>query len=453
MNAVRPPALAGYFYPADPSRLRDELGRLLAAVPPSAEAPVPKALIVPHAGYIYSGPVAASGYARLLPAAGKIRRVVLLGPAHRVAVRGLALPAAERFATPLGEVALDRAAIESLAGLPQVLASEAAHALEHSLEVHLPFLQTVLGDFQLLPLVVGRATPGEVAAVLERLWGGPETLVVISSDLSHFLTYDSARETDAESVQRMLELEAVLDHEQACGATPVNGLLAVANRRGLRAELLDLRNSGDTAGDKSRVVGYAALAFHETPLPQPAEDARGEILLAAARAAIGEHFGAEALVLDMQPWMLEAGASFVTLTQDGDLRGCIGSLEAHRPLLEDVQSNAVAAAFRDPRFVPLSNHEFAHVRLEVSEVSRAEPLEFESESHALSLLRPHVDGLILEYGRHRSTFLPQVWETLARPEQFLSQLKRKAGLPADFWHDELRLSRYSVTKWKEKAHG
>lgn len=446
------PAVAGYFYPADPARLRGELGRLMAAAPKSEDASAPKALIVPHAGYVYSGPVAARGYARLAPAAGTIRRVVLLGPAHRLAVRGLALPETQHFATPLGEVALDQQAIEAIAGLPQVLASEAAHALEHSLEVHLPFLQTVLGEFQLVPLVVGRATPDEVAAVLERLWGGPETLIVISSDLSHYLPYDEARETDAESVERMLRLEGGLNHEQACGATPVNGLLALARRRGLRAELLDLRNSGDTAGDKAGVVGYAALAFHETPLPQPADNERGGILLAAARGAIGERFGAEPPALQMRPWMQVPGASFVTLMLDGELRGCIGSLEAHRPLLEDVQGNAVAAAFRDPRFPPLSNREFAQVRVEVSELGAAEPLEFESEAHALRLLRPHEDGLILEYGRHRSTFLPQVWETLSKPALFLAQLKRKAGLPADFWHDEIRLSRYAVSKWKEAAH-
>ena len=446
------PAVAGYFYPADPARLRGELGRLMAAAPKSEDVSAPKALIVPHAGYVYSGPIAAQAYARLSAAAGRIRRVVLLGPAHRVAVRGLALPETQHFATPLGEVALDQQAIEAIAGLPQVLTSEAAHALEHSLEVHLPFLQTVLGEFQLVPLVVGSATSDEVAAVLERLWGGPETLIVISSDLSHYLPYDEACETDAESVERMLRLEAGLNHEQACGATPVNGLLALARRRGLRAELLDLRNSGDTAGDKAGVVGYAALAFHETPLPHPADNERGGILLAAARGAIGERFGAEPLVLQMRPWMQVPGASFVTLMLDGELRGCIGSLEAHRPLLEDVQGNAVAAAFRDPRFPPLSNREFAQVRVEVSELGAAEPLEFESEAHALRLLRPHEDGLILEYGRHRSTFLPQVWETLSKPALFLAQLKRKAGLPADFWHDEIRLSRYAVSKWKEAAH-
>ena len=451
MNTVRKPAIAGYFYPADPVLLREEVGALLSAA--GQGGPVPKALIVPHAGYVYSGPVAARAYARLTDASRRIKRVVLLGPAHQVAVRGLALPESSHFATPLGEVALDQEAIGTLAGLPQVVTSEAAHAREHSLEVHLPFLQTVLGEFRLVPLVVGRATPDEVAEVLERLWGGPETLVVISSDLSHFLPYGEACTMDAGSVARMLRLEVGIDHEQACGATPVNGLLVVARRRGLVPELLDLKNSGDTAGDKARVVGYAALAFFETPRPRPANTERGEVLLAAARGAIGVRFGAAPLALKIQPWMQAPGASFVTLTLDHELRGCIGSLEAQRPLLEDVEHNAVAAAFHDPRFSPLSPREFARVRVEVSELSKPEPLQFESESHVLSLLRPHADGLILEYGRHRSTFLPQVWETLTKPAHFLAQLKRKAGLPADFWHDEIRLSRYAVSKWKEGAHG
>jgi AmmeMemoRadiSam system protein B/AmmeMemoRadiSam system protein A len=424
---------------------------MLATAKTVADAPVPKALVVPHAGYVYSGPVAAQGYVRLAPAAGQVKRVVLLGPAHRVAVRGLALPEADHFASPLGEVTLDQQAIESLSGLPQVVVSDAAHAQEHSLEVHLPFLQVVLGEFKLVPLVVGAATPDEVAEVLERLWGGPETLIVISSDLSHFLPYDLARKVDADSVEHMLKLDVRLNHEQACGATPVNGLLAVARRRGLKPELLDLRNSGDTAGDKSRVVGYAALAFHETSLQQPSTDERGETLLTAARGAIGSHFGAAPPALKRQTWMLEPGASFVTLTLDGDLRGCIGSLQAHRPLLEDVQKNAISAAFHDPRFAPLGNHEYAHVRVEVSELSASEPIVFENEAHALGQLRPGMDGLILEYGHYRSTFLPQVWETLPKPDIFLAQLKRKAGLPADFWHEELSLSRYTVTKWKERA--
>lgn len=262
MSSIRPPAVAGLFYPADPAVLSADIRALLDAVP--AATRMPKALIVPHAGYIYSGPTAAAGYAQLRGAlAGRIRRVVLLGPVHRVPVRGLALPEATAFATPLGEIPLDTVAMSELAGLPQVTVSAAAHAAEHSLEVHLPFLQAVLGDFSLLPLAVGDASTDEVAGVLERVWGGPETLIVISSDLSHFLSYTDARRIDRATVQHILALRPDLDHQQACGATPVNGLLAYAARHALQPELLDLRNSGDTAGDRSRVVGYVSVAFFE----------------------------------------------------------------------------------------------------------------------------------------------------------------------------------------------
>jgi AmmeMemoRadiSam system protein B len=264
MKHLRPAAVAGSFYPGEAAALEGNVAALLKAAGQPAETAIPKALIVPHAGYVYSGAVAACAYARLRAAASVITRVVLLGPAHRVALRGLALPDAGGFATPLGNVEIDADAARSVATLPQVTISADAHAGEHSLEVQLPFLQTILKKFKLLPLVVGDATPEEVAAVLERVWGGLETLLVISSDLSHYLPYQDARRIDDRTVHNILALsDAPLDHEQACGATPINGLVLAARRRGLNAQLLDLRNSGDTAGSRDRVVGYAAIAFHE----------------------------------------------------------------------------------------------------------------------------------------------------------------------------------------------
>lgn len=256
---IRPPAVAGMFYPGDARVLADDVARMLAAAGPMAGAP--KALIVPHAGYVYSGPVAASAYALLTPVRARIRRVVLFGPTHRMPVRGLAVPGVDSFATPLGVVPLDRDAIADALTLPQVRTADGPHALEHSLEVQLPFLQAALDDFALVPFAVGDASGGEVAEVMDLLWGGDETLIVVSSDLSHYHAYAEAQRIDRRTADDILGLRPLGSHDQACGATPVNGLVEVARRRGLRPELLDLRNSGDTAGDKSRVVGYAAFAF------------------------------------------------------------------------------------------------------------------------------------------------------------------------------------------------
>lgn len=264
---VRQPAVAGLFYPGDGADLAAMLAVLLAAA--RARTPVdpittaPKAFIAPHAGYVYSGPTAALAYAQLALAAEPIERVVLLGPVHRVPIRGLALPGARAFDTPLGEVPVDLDGARSVGRLPHVTTSAAAHALEHSLEVHVPFLQTVLGDFSLLPLAVGDASPEAVAEVLDVVWGGPETLVVASSDLSHYLPYADACAVDKRTVDRILALDGPLSHHEACGATPVNGLLEAARAHGVHPHLLELCNSGDTAGDKRRVVGYAAVAFTE----------------------------------------------------------------------------------------------------------------------------------------------------------------------------------------------
>ncbi len=262
--SIRPPAVAGIFYPAAGPALARELATLLAAAAPAAAeaaGSVPKALIVPHAGYVYSGAVAASAYAALAPARHSIRRVILLGPCHRVGIRGLAVPRATGFATPLGTVLLDAALTDAVLALPQVTQSDLPHQQEHSLEVQLPFLQTVLEDFTLLPIAVGDATAQEVAEVLDLVWGGPETLIVISSDLSHYHAYAEARRLDSASAKTILALAPLEDFRQACGATPVNGLISCARKRGLVPRLLDLRNSGDTAGDRSRVVGYGAFAF------------------------------------------------------------------------------------------------------------------------------------------------------------------------------------------------
>ena len=262
---VREAAVAGTFYPGDPAALRDKVDALLEAAPrPPAGAPVPRAVIVPHAGYVYSGPTAAVAYARIAAGRETVTRVVLVGPTHRVPVLGVALPGADTFRTPLGDVVVAEAWAEKrLEGASSTRVFAETHRWEHSIEVQLPFLQRVLGDFEIVPLLAGDASGGDVADVLDALWGGPETLIVISSDLSHYLGYDEATQVDAATVAQISALDGPLNHSQACGATPINGLLVLAQRHGLIPTLLDARNSGDTAGDRNRVVGYCAFAFEE----------------------------------------------------------------------------------------------------------------------------------------------------------------------------------------------
>jgi AmmeMemoRadiSam system protein B len=257
---ARLPAVAGLFYPDNPYELRALVKRYLDAAPHSASRP--KAIIVPHAGYIYSGRVAATAYRKLVGLDPPVERVVLAGPSHRVPVEGIAVPDATSFETPLGSVPLDLATIERLLELPRVFSSNLPHRMEHSLEVQLPFLQMALGDFSLVPLAVGNAAPAVVADALEACWGGPETLVVISSDLSHYRDYAAAQEIDAATARAIVGRADDLQDEQACGCRLLNGLMRLARRRKLEVEALDLRNSGDTSGDRSRVVGYGAFALY-----------------------------------------------------------------------------------------------------------------------------------------------------------------------------------------------
>ncbi|MBK7398709.1 MAG: AmmeMemoRadiSam system protein B [Myxococcales bacterium] len=257
---VRPPAVAGTFYPSSP-RVLDEMVHDLLEPTPRIAAPCPKAILVPHAGYVYSGPTAARAYARLAPYARQIERVVLIGPAHRVFVEGVVSPGVSELRTPLGDVPVD---LEALALVPMVTVNAAAHAQEHCLEVQLPFLQVVAPHAKVVPLLVGNAKPELVGAILDALWGGPETVLVVSSDLSHFLSYDECRVVDHATAAHITALDPrPLCPGEACGAAAVNGLVWVARKRGLHVHVLDLRSSGDTAGSREEVVGYGAFALEQ----------------------------------------------------------------------------------------------------------------------------------------------------------------------------------------------
>jgi hypothetical protein len=467
MLAVRPPAVAGSFYPAEPAALRAALERHLgpARVDAAGAGAPPKILVVPHAGYVYSGATAARGYALLGPVAARIRRVVLFGPVHRVAVRGLAAPSAATaaHATPLGAVRIDHEGMAPLRALPQVVFDDAPHAPEYSLEVQLPFLQAMLGEgFALIPLAVGDASPDEVAGVMDALWGGDETLFVISTDLSHFHAYDDATRIDRATADRVLQRATDIHPREACGARGLNGALLSARHRGLQPALVGLCNSGDTAGPKDRVVGYGAFAIPAVPGPaggRTAADGQaavegnegaslGAALLLRARNAIAQRLSLPALAEPPHPGLTQRGSTFVTLHDaQHRLRGCIGRLEAVTTLDTDVRHNAVQAAFADPRFRPVRHEEWAGLRLEVSVLSPSEPLPgAPTQALALQGVEPGTHGLILEWRGHRATFLPQVWEQLPQPEAFMAALKRKAGLAPDFWAADVRLWRYRVGK-------
>lgn len=456
MTVHRPTAVAGAFYPAAPDTLAAMIAGLLADAPGHDGAP-PKAIIAPHAGYVYSGPTAAAVYARLRPARGTVRRVVLIGPAHRVAFRGLALSGADVLDTPLGPLAVDKDAAGALKDLSFVTVFDAAHAQEHSLEVHLPFLKAVLGDVAVVPLVAGDCTPAQVAEVLDRLWGGPETLIVISSDLSHFLDYDTCKRVDARTVAAIEHLDpGPIGFDQACGRLPIAGLLETARRKALRVETVDVRSSGDTAGPRDRVVGYGAWAFVEAPKEAPEEDPsarvvreHGKTLVSAARTSIAHgltHRRPPPVNLDDWAETLRLpGAAFITLTSGAarDLRGCVGSAMAWRPLIVDVTENACKAAFEDPRFLPVEENEWPSLGLSVTVLDTPRQMDVADEAELIARLRPGIDGLIFEDAGRRGLFLPSVWDALPDPAEFIAQLRRKAGLPPGHWSPTLKVLRFA----------
>ncbi|MEO5362771.1 MAG: AmmeMemoRadiSam system protein B [Magnetococcus sp. DMHC-8] len=450
-QTVRQPAVAGSFYPGDPGGLRTMVRQLLERAP--ADHPPPCAMVAPHAGYIYSGYTAACAY-RTLPRAAADRplRVFVLSPSHRVPLEGVSVGNYRAYLTPLGEVEIDQEPVARLAALPDVSRDTLSHQHEHALEVHLPFLQETVGHFRLVPMVFGRISGGHLADLLSRVWQ-PGDLLVASTDLSHFHTYDEARRLDSHCLEAMTAINPLaMAKTEACGNTGVCALLEMARRHRWRSVMADYRNSGDTAGGKDRVVGYASCLFY--PPDAPSRVAAPPSLPALARSHLtrvlrGEAgLQAEVLMGQMAEWA-NPGACFVTLTKQGQLRGCIGSLQAHRPLAVDVLENSLAAALHDPRFPPVTAGELAELQVEVSILTPAQPFPYTDGEDLLRRLQPGVHGVILSRGGRRATFLPQVWEQLPDPQQFLQHLCLKAGLGRDCWRDKPDIAVYTVQKMIE----
>lgn len=457
MTGIREPQLAGTWYPGDVQALRMAVDDYVAG----AERLAPKrldrlkAVIAPHAGYRYSGPVAGSAYAQVAAIGGRINRVVLFGPSHHVGFRGLAVSGADAFRTPLGAVPIDRGAVRHLMDLPFVQHMEAAHVREHSLEIHLPFLQRTLGDFSLVPVVTGDASPNDVAEALAHLWGGPETLIVISTDLTHFLDYDTARRIDAATSNAITGCQPnAIGDDHACGRVGLKGLLEIGRRHPIDIDLLDLRNSGDTSGRRDQVVGYGSWAAtnvadpvteleiialgHRRTLKRLAED--------TIRHGLTTGREPDGLWDDTPPALTRQTASFVTLRKAGDLRGCIGSAEAHRPLAQDVAMNAYKSAFHDPRFRPLDEREFGDLTIDIALLSEPQTLSVSDEANLIERLTPGIDGLILDDGQKRALFLPAVWENLPDSRDFVRHLKEKAGWSAAHWSSSMTARTFRAVK-------
>jgi MEMO1 family protein len=447
---VREPAVAGLFYPADPGRLRSEVtDHVRSAVPPPDLAP-PKAVIAPHAGYRYSGATAGAAYRALAPWRGRVQRVVLAGPAHRVPVPGVGVSSAEAWRTPLGDMAVDVTTCRELVERGDAVEADDAHGPEHSLEVQLPFIHEVLGPVTIVPLVVGRGSAEATGRVLERVWGGDETVVVVSSDLSHYLDDASARERDQRTAVAILEGRSDdVGPYDACGCVPICGLLVAARDHGVVARMLAASTSAETSGDVDRVVGYGSFGF---VAPRPLDDTERRWLSDLARRVIEHEVKAgEPYPLDdddVPERLRPPGCSFVSLDMAGEPAGCIGSLEPQRSLWRDVAHNARAAAFEDPRYPPIELDELAEATLTVSVLSPLSPVVGDRDEVRRSL-RPGIDGLVLSAEGLRGTFLPSVWGKVDDPDGFLDLLLRKAGLNSDCWPADALVWRYTTDEWSD----
>ncbi len=476
---TRPAAIAGSFYDADPNKLKLSVDGFLneSITVETPDITPPKAIIVPHAGLRFSGSCAAKAYAKWKGA--NITRVVILGPAHRMAVQGAATSSATYWQTPLGKITLDREAIAAIEKLPFVKPNDAAHKEEHGLEVQLPFLQTILKEFTLIPIVFGQAEAGQVRQILETVWGGEETGIIISTDLSHFFPYEACNQIDNKTAKAVEAFDwPAIGRIDACGRIPLNGLLSMPyfsdskryNAEQFSIERLGLNNSGDTAGDKARVVGYGAWAVYDhaqppqTAIKAPVQSElnkneledydlvsrHGQLILQLAHQLLQFSVTKRQMPRirpEVVPKILhEPRALFVTLEKQFRLRGCIGSLQATRPLIDDLSANVFAAAMKDHRFNPVTPDELQAIQLSLSLLSAPQPMEFKDEADLLSQLRPYKDGLIIEDQGKRATYLPQVWAQIPQAEAFLTSLKRKAGMAENHWSPTFTVKRYTALK-------
>ena len=443
---VKKPNVAGAFYPADANELDSIISEYLS----QAEKSLTKVrgLVSPHAGYIYSGPVAAYGYKQL--EGERYDTVIILGPSHHARFSGFSIPNATHYETPLGLVRISKKA-DGLRKERYFFYDERIHTKEHSVEVQIPFLQKVLRDFEIIPIVVGDIDPETLAKILSK-YIDDRTLVIASSDLSHYYPYEQAKSLDAFCIHSIPSLDFEgMDACEACGKIPILTLMHLAKDFGWEGKLLDYRNSGDTAGDKSRVVGYASIAFYETGFSKEER----EFLTKLARQTLESYLSGKGKPKveenELTPKLREIRGCFVTLNKFGNLRGCIGHILPQEELYKCVIDNAVNAALNDPRFEAVTYEELKDIKIEISVLSVPKPLAFESPQDLLEKLKPGVDGVVIHYRGRTSTYLPQVWGSLPNKQDFLSRLCLKQGSPPDCWtKPDVRIETYQAEVWEEE---
>lgn len=465
MDKFRSPAVAGLFYPASANDLESQLGKYLNNLPSASEIQ-PKILVVPHAGYMYSAHTAAKAYAQLLPWKNKIHTVILVGPSHYVGFKGAALSQDDYFTTPLGKISVNKTINSELVAQPGFSYNSAAHAKEHSLEVQLPFLQKVLKNFSIVPIVYGDANPAELVAALDPFLQQPNTLIVFSADLSHYYTYDEAQTIDSHTKMLVEKNQPEVQEHMSCGAMGINTAILLAQKNRLQPKLLDMVNSGDVSGDKSSVVGYASWLFREdekkedekplSALEREVESLRsfaklyGTDLLNIAKISIDDaarhHKQFKPARGDYADLLFNKGASFVTLEKDGELRGCIGSLLPSQAVAYDVAQNAYSAAMEDNRFSPLKADELEKLKISISLLTGFEGINYKDEADLIAQLLTGVDGVVIRDGDRQGVFLPSVWKQLPDPQQFLNNLKIKAGMSPSYWSNRIKVYRFRVVE-------
>ena len=460
INPVREAAVAGIFYPADVYQLHSDINGYLSHISDNNSGK-PKIIVVPHAGYIYSAQVAASAYKRIIPYKSNLKKIFLLGPSHYVHLKGVALAKEKSFRTPLGLISTDTSIAEQLSQKTPFTFNSKAHKKEHSLEVILPFLQETLADFQIIPMVYGEANPQDIAKALQPLLKRDDALLIVSADLSHYLEYDEATKADKKTAENIKD-GLPLDHHQSCGATGINTAMILAKQFGLVPQLLDMVNSGDTTGDKDKVVGYGAwsfekqeekklegIALEQDNLANFARHNREAIIGIVSKALEKAVLEKSEYTPDREEYdnvMFNKGASFVTLEKDNKLRGCIGSIFPTISIARDLAKNAHLAALHDSRFSPVTKEELKDITFKVSLLTGFEEIKYSSEDDLLQQIKPKTDGLLIRDGQRQGIFLPAVWKDISNKKDFLTELKIKAGLSPSYWSNNIEVFRFRTVE-------